>query len=266
MLTVREAMADNAIRADARRLYDEEVLPVFAGIGMGERGGGLSRHRRRKVLQSVSQSSPGRNLHQSRGQEAAPFRRPDRTRQDERCASETAAAASGACFRIGRSRTPHWMTSRSSKRSTLRATGDANGVESGLALINGGSLMKTMLIAAAVAMAAALSAPTYAADAADHPDHRQGHHVVLLADRARRRPQGRQGSRRQRAGARRPVRIRHQRPDLDPRERRRRQAGRHRHLADPIQGARQADRRSRQEGARSSASTPPPTPRPSPRS
>src|SRR5271170_1050344 len=56
------------------------------------------------------------------------------------------------------------MISRSSKRSTLRATGDANGDESGHALTNGGSLMKTMLIAAAVALAAALSAPTYAAD------------------------------------------------------------------------------------------------------
>src|SRR5271167_2006870 len=56
------------------------------------------------------------------------------------------------------------MISRSSKLSTLRATGDANGDESGHALINGGSLMKTMLIAVAVAMAAALSAPAYAAD------------------------------------------------------------------------------------------------------
>ena len=59
------------------------------------------------------------------------------------------------------------MTPRSSKRSTLRATGDDNGDESGRALINGGSLMKTMLIAAAVAMAAALSAPAYAV--ADQP-------------------------------------------------------------------------------------------------
>jgi tagaturonate reductase len=36
MLTVREAMADNAIRAELDRLFDEEVLPVFAGIGMKE--------------------------------------------------------------------------------------------------------------------------------------------------------------------------------------------------------------------------------------
>ena len=54
----------------------------------------------------------------------------------------------------------------------------------------------------------------------DHPDHRQGHHLFLLADRAGRRPQGRQGPRHQRAGARRPGRDRRQRPDLDPRERR----------------------------------------------
>lgn len=35
-LTVREAMADEAIRAALDDLYDKEVLPVFAGIGMKE--------------------------------------------------------------------------------------------------------------------------------------------------------------------------------------------------------------------------------------
>jgi len=35
-LTVREAMADEAIRAALDDLYDNEVLPVFAGIGMKE--------------------------------------------------------------------------------------------------------------------------------------------------------------------------------------------------------------------------------------
>ena len=34
-LTVREAMADTATRAKLDALYDEEVLPVFAAIGMG---------------------------------------------------------------------------------------------------------------------------------------------------------------------------------------------------------------------------------------
>jgi len=34
-LTVREAMADEALRAELDDLYDEEVLPVFAGVGMG---------------------------------------------------------------------------------------------------------------------------------------------------------------------------------------------------------------------------------------
>ena len=34
-LTVREAMADDAIRAELDDLYDKEVLLVFAGIGMG---------------------------------------------------------------------------------------------------------------------------------------------------------------------------------------------------------------------------------------
>jgi tagaturonate reductase len=34
-LTVREAMADKAIRAELDDLYDKEVLPAFAGIGMG---------------------------------------------------------------------------------------------------------------------------------------------------------------------------------------------------------------------------------------
>jgi tagaturonate reductase len=35
-LTVREAMADKGTRAKLDALYDEEVLPVFAGIGMGD--------------------------------------------------------------------------------------------------------------------------------------------------------------------------------------------------------------------------------------
>jgi tagaturonate reductase len=35
-LTVREAVADTATRAKLDALYDEEVLPVFAGIGMGD--------------------------------------------------------------------------------------------------------------------------------------------------------------------------------------------------------------------------------------
>jgi tagaturonate reductase len=34
-LTVRETLADSAIRADLDDLYDKEVVPVFAGIGMG---------------------------------------------------------------------------------------------------------------------------------------------------------------------------------------------------------------------------------------
>ncbi len=35
-LTVREAMADTTMRAKLDALYDEEVLPVFAAIGMGD--------------------------------------------------------------------------------------------------------------------------------------------------------------------------------------------------------------------------------------
>jgi tagaturonate reductase len=35
-LTVREAVADTTIRAKLDALYEEEVLPVFAGIGMGD--------------------------------------------------------------------------------------------------------------------------------------------------------------------------------------------------------------------------------------
>jgi tagaturonate reductase len=38
-LTVREAMADRALRAELDDLYNEEVLPVFAGIGMGGEAG-----------------------------------------------------------------------------------------------------------------------------------------------------------------------------------------------------------------------------------
>jgi tagaturonate reductase len=36
-LTVRQAMADNATRGELDQLYDQEVLPVFAGIGMREK-------------------------------------------------------------------------------------------------------------------------------------------------------------------------------------------------------------------------------------
>ena len=35
-LTVREAVADKAMRAKLDALYEEEVLPVFAAIGMGD--------------------------------------------------------------------------------------------------------------------------------------------------------------------------------------------------------------------------------------
>ena len=33
-MTVREAMADDATRAELLDLYEKEVIPVFAGIGM----------------------------------------------------------------------------------------------------------------------------------------------------------------------------------------------------------------------------------------
>lgn len=36
VLTVREAMVDEAVRDDLNTLYDKEVLPVFAAIGLGE--------------------------------------------------------------------------------------------------------------------------------------------------------------------------------------------------------------------------------------
>ena len=84
-LTVREAMADAAVpRRSSMRSIGEEVLPVFAAIGMGNEAQRLSRDGDRAILQSVSRSPPVRNLHQPRGQEAAPLRRPDRTRQGER--------------------------------------------------------------------------------------------------------------------------------------------------------------------------------------
>ena len=35
-MTVREAMADEAMRSELGDLYEKEVLPVFAGIGMEE--------------------------------------------------------------------------------------------------------------------------------------------------------------------------------------------------------------------------------------
>ena len=159
-------MADEAIRAELDRLRDEEVLPVFAGIGMQDQAEAYPAtvverfcnpfldHRLAEILinhEAKKQRRFGGLIDLAK---ATIFR-------------PAAAAQSGACFRNRKSRTPSGMTPRSSKRSTLRATGDANGDESGRALINGGSLMKTMLIAAAVAMAAALSAPAYAV--ADQP-------------------------------------------------------------------------------------------------
>ena len=112
-LTVREAMADTATRAKLDALYDEEVLPVFAAIGMGDEARTYLEHRHRAILQSLSRSPPVRNLHQPRGQEAAAVRRPHRPRQGERCASPPAAPEGRArrrpldgarCARLGR---PH---------------------------------------------------------------------------------------------------------------------------------------------------------------
>ena len=90
-LTVREAVADTTMRAKLDALYDEEVLPVFAAIGMGDEADDLPENRDRTILQSVSQPPPLRNLHQPRGEEAAPLRRPDRTRRHKRCARQPAA-------------------------------------------------------------------------------------------------------------------------------------------------------------------------------
>jgi tagaturonate reductase len=49
-LTVRQAMADKALRAELDDLYDQEVLPVFAGIGMG----GEARDYRATVIERFS--------------------------------------------------------------------------------------------------------------------------------------------------------------------------------------------------------------------
>ena len=150
-------------------------------------------------------------------------------------------------------------------RSPIRLAGKATQTRAATALSPKEESMKKFLIAAALAALAAL-ARRAAPPTADHSDHRQGHHVVLLADRAGRRAQGRQGSRRQRARTWRAVRIRHQRPDFDPRERGRRKSRRGRDRAD--RSSRRSASRStrRRRRSRSSASTPPPIPKPSPRS
>jgi tagaturonate reductase len=49
-LTVREAMAEKTLRAELDDLYDQEVLPTFAGIGMG----GAARDYRASVIERFS--------------------------------------------------------------------------------------------------------------------------------------------------------------------------------------------------------------------
>ena len=77
-MTVREAMADGAMRAQLDDLYEKEVIPVFAGIGMEGAARAYRDNGHRPVPQPVSRPSPGGNLHQPRSQEAEAFRRPDR--------------------------------------------------------------------------------------------------------------------------------------------------------------------------------------------
>ena len=77
-MTVREAMADAAMRAELDDLYEKEVLPVFAGIGMEDEARAYRDTVIDRFRNPVSRSPPRRNLHQSRSQEAAAFRRTDR--------------------------------------------------------------------------------------------------------------------------------------------------------------------------------------------
>ena len=90
-LTVREAMADATMRAQARRALRRRGAPGLRGDRHGRRGERVFEDGDRKILQSVSRSPARRNLHQPRGEEAAPLRRPDRTRRGERCAGPPAA-------------------------------------------------------------------------------------------------------------------------------------------------------------------------------
>ncbi len=94
--TVRALLADPAILADLNDLYDREVLPVFDAIGMGERGARLSRKRDRALPQPLPRPLSRRHLHQPRGQEAAPFRRPDRPGRAGGPGDRAAAAQRGA--------------------------------------------------------------------------------------------------------------------------------------------------------------------------
>ena len=97
-MTVREAMADEAMVSELGDLYEKEVLPVFAGIGMEKEARRLSRHGHRPVPQSLSRSPPRRNLHQPRSQEAAPLRRTDRACRGQRLSRQPAAPQSRARF------------------------------------------------------------------------------------------------------------------------------------------------------------------------
>ena len=99
-LTVRETMGDATMRAKLDQLYDEEVLPVFAAIGMGNKA---SEYLKTVIenFQSLSRSSARRNLHQPRGQEAPPLRRPDRARRGERDPAQPAAPQGRARPRLG---------------------------------------------------------------------------------------------------------------------------------------------------------------------
>ena len=213
---------------------------MFAAIGLGEEAQAYRSAGDRTLHESLSQSFSRRHFHQSRGQETSSFRRPDRS--EARARHRLAATAPGG----GPSR--RRMTSIVIPRSPFRPTGNRTVKPRANPLVSPGGTMKKLLIATALVSLAVVQRAELCGRCADHSDHRQGHDFVLLADRAGRRAQGRQGPRRQRAGTRRAVRIRHQRPDFDSRKRGRRQAGRHRHLADPVRRARQADRRGGQEG------------------
>ena len=77
------------MRAKLDALYDEEVLPVFAAIGMGDEAQAYLK----TVIERFSNPFLNHRLSEiftnHEAKKRAPLRRPDRTRQGERCAQST---------------------------------------------------------------------------------------------------------------------------------------------------------------------------------
>jgi tagaturonate reductase len=90
-LTVREAIADKATRSKLDALYEEEVLPLFAGIGMGDQANAYLK----TVIERFSNPFLNHRLSEITINHEAKKRRrfggPDRARRHKRCEPQAAS-------------------------------------------------------------------------------------------------------------------------------------------------------------------------------